>query len=230
MADKCFPTAYFFYSFSDHSRKKATAGPQALSLQLLNILKTGPPDRVVELYKDEMAQHVQYMRHRQHAIEVLCQLLEGCNVYLIVDGLDECLEDKEMRDIMKMIVSATGYGTTKWFFTSCKDMEIQQMMEGLNAIETQSPETLSAEIKLFLADGLKHISWAADQIDIYMEYSESSFLYAKLMLDMLCGDGVTCDDEIRQALNEFPKGLTGYYVRSLLKLCSKSEKQQLLVK
>lgn len=231
LVDRGLPTAYFFYSFSDFTKRQASSGPRALALQLLHILKTGIPDKVVELYQDEMAQHAKYLRMESLVNEVLCQLLKGCSlVYLVVDGLDECLEDEQMRDMLTTIVSAPVYGTVKWFFTSRSDVHIRRMMEQLKAT-TMSPSaaTLSTEIRLFLTDGLQPIEQAANHVDAYVEHSEGSFLYSKFLLDALRGEGITCDDDLRKALHEFPKSLTDYYLRSLLTLCKRHEREQELV-
>lgn len=222
------PTAYFFYSFSDYTRRQALTALRALAIQLLRILKTGIPDRVVELYKEEMAQNARYMQIPGLAIEVVHELLKQCSsVYLIVDGLDECLDDEKMRGMLTSIASASTYGTTKWFFTSRPDIKLREMMSNLNALQVSpSEDTLRSEIKLFLTDGLEQVT---NSIDDYVEYSEGSFLYSRFLLDTLRGEGVTCEDDVQRALQSFPKGLTGYYIRSLLKMCERTEFEQYLV-
>lgn len=207
----------------------------ALAIQLLHILRPFIPDRVVETYQDEMVRHAGYLRMPSVLTEVIQQLLNQCPlVYLVVDGLDECQEDENLPRVRKLltdIVSASTYGTAKWFFTSRPDIEIGEMMNKLQAT-TLSPSVpvLAAEIKMFLADGLHHIPSAMERIDCRVDYSEGSFLYAKFLLDTLLGKGVTCHDDIKRALREFPKDLTGYYIRSLLKLCERSIAEQHLVK
>ncbi|KAJ5587307.1 uncharacterized protein N7459_003072 [Penicillium hispanicum] len=222
------PTACFFYSFSDYTRRQALTALRAVAIQLLSILKTGIPGRVVELYHDEMSRNARYMQIPGIAIEVVHELLKQCScVYVVVDGLDECLDDDKMRGMLTSIASAPTYGATKWFFTSRPDVHIRDMMSRLGAL-TVSPSvsTLQSDIRLFLADGLEHLP---DKIDEYVEYSEGSFLYSRFLLDTLRGEGVTCEDDIRRALHAFPKGLTGYYVRSLLKLCERTDFEQELV-
>ncbi|KAJ5170918.1 uncharacterized protein N7500_003701 [Penicillium coprophilum] len=233
LTKKNLPTAYYFYSFSDFTLRKAITGPRALALQLLNIMKTGIPDSVVALYQSEMAQHARYIHIPSVAVETVNCILKGCSlVYVIVDGLDECVDDQIMRDMFTKIVSAPAYGITKWFFTSRNDENIRNMMKQLNAVTfTPNPSTLSADIKLFLSDGLQSIEGAANHIDYFVEkHIEGSFLYSKFLVDTLQGEGITCDNDIRKALQEFPKSLTGYYIRTLLKLCERHEREQELVK
>ncbi|OQE41742.1 hypothetical protein PENCOP_c004G00965 [Penicillium coprophilum] len=233
LTKKSLPTAYYFYSFSDFTLRKAITGPRALALQLLNIMKTGIPDSVVELYQSEMAQHARYIHIPSVAVDTVNCILKGCSlVYVIVDGLDECVDDQRMRDMFTKIVSAPAYGTTKWFFTSRNDENIRKMMKQLNAVTfTPNSSTLSADIKLFLSDGLQSIEGAANHIDYFVEkHIEGSFLYSKFLVDTLQGEGITCDDDISKALQEFPKSLTGYYIRTLLKLCERHEREQELVK
>ncbi|KAJ5207447.1 hypothetical protein N7472_003895 [Penicillium cf. griseofulvum] len=233
LAAKNLPTAYYFYSFSDFTLRKAITGPRALALQLLNIIKTGIPDTVVELYQSEMAQHARYMHIPSVAVDTVNRILKGCSlVYVIVDGLDECVDDQRMREMFTKIVSSPAYGTTKWFFTSRDDVNIRNMMEQLKAVTfSPSTSTLSADIKLFLSDGLQSIACAANHIDYFVEeHIEGSFLYSKFLVDTLQGEGITCDDDISKALEEFPKSLTGYYIRTLLKLCERPEREQELVR
>ncbi|CAI7657657.1 unnamed protein product [Penicillium glandicola] len=233
LANKGLPTAYYFYSFSDPTLRKAMTGPRALALQLLRIIKTGIPDSVVELYQNEMAQHARQIHIPSVAVDIVHRILKGCGlVYVIVDGLDECVDDQRMREMFTKIVSAPVYGTTKWFFTSRNDENIRNMMKQLKAVTfTPSPSILSADIKLFLSDGLQSIEGAANHIDHYVEeHVEGSFLYSKFLVDTLQGEGITCDDDITKAFSEFPKSLTGYYIRTLLKLCERPEREQELVK
>ncbi|KAJ5746108.1 hypothetical protein N7520_011290 [Penicillium odoratum] len=231
-SDKGLPTACFFYSFNDFKKREPLTGLRALAFQLLNMLKTGIPDRVIELYKEELARHEPKMRLPGLVIEVLHQLLKQCPlVYLIVDGLDECSDDRTLCRLLSDITSAPVYGTTKWFFASRPDGEIKGMMKQLKALTISPPiSTLRAEIRCFLADGLETVTTDMDEIENFVDYSEGSFLYSQFLLNTLRGEGVTCDDDITEALNGFPKGLSGFYMRSLLKLCDKTDGQQDLVR
>ncbi|KAJ5370879.1 uncharacterized protein N7496_006971 [Penicillium cataractarum] len=232
LSERGLPSAYFFYSFSDFTKRNPLTGLKALTLQILNILKTGIPDRVVELYRQEMAHNARHLRLRGHVIEILHALLKQCPlIYILVDGLDESLDDENMRATLSSIISAPVYGTVRWFFTSRKEGQIHSMMENLNAVFlSPARSTLAAEIKLFLADGLRSIAKSLEQIDDYVEYSEGSFLYSKFLIDTLNGKGVTCDTDIKAALHEFPQTLTGYYMRSLLRLSYRSPPERDLVR
>ncbi|KAJ5159959.1 uncharacterized protein N7482_006963 [Penicillium canariense] len=232
LTERGLPMAYFFYSFSDFTKRKPLSGPKALALQLMNILKTGIPDRVIDLYREEITKNMRHMRLRDHAIEVLHEYLKQCPlVYIVVDGLDESLDDENMRYILSSIVRAPVYGTVKWFFTSRNEGQIQGIMKNLNAVFlSPTPSTLAAEIKLFLTSGLQPIAKSLEHVDDYVEYSEGSFLYSKFLLDTLRGKGVTCDRDIQEALHGFPQGLTGYYMRSLLRLAYRSPPERDLVR
>lgn len=232
LVERGLPAVYFFYSFSDFTRREPLSGLRALALQLLNILKSGIPDRVGELYRQEMANNVRHLRLRGHVMEVLHELLKQCPlVYIIVDGLDESLDEDNMRSIFSSIVSAPVYGTVRWFFTSRKEGQIHGMMEKLNATFLSPTEPmLASEIKIFLADGLRSVTESLEDVDDYVEYSEGSFLYSKFLLDTLRGKGVTCDADIKKALHEFPQGLTAYYMRSLLRLAYRSPSERDLVR
>jgi hypothetical protein len=119
----------------------------------------------------------------------------------------------------------------RWFFTSRKEGQIHGMMEKLNAASLSPTQPiLASEIKLFLSDGLRPIAESLEDVDDYVEYSEGSFLYSKFLLDTLRGKGITCDADIKKALHEFPQGLTGYYMRSLLRLAYRSPSERDLVR
>ncbi|KAJ5713356.1 uncharacterized protein N7483_010537 [Penicillium malachiteum] len=226
------PTAYFFYSFSDFTKRQASTGLRALALQLLNILKTDIPDRVKELYQEEIARYAKNMRLSALTVEVLHQLLNQCPLaYVVIDGLDECMDDVKAREMLSVLLNQSVYGTIKWFFTSRPDGQIQGMMDGLKSATISPPMTIiQTEIRSFLTEGLGGMTDIIDEVESFVDHSEGSFLYSQFLLDTLRGEGVTCDDDIRRALNEFPKGLTGYYMRTLVKLCDKSDAQQDLVR
>ena len=225
-------TAYFFYSFSDFTKRKSLTGLRALALQLLRILKTDIPDRVKELYQEEVALYSKTMTSPDLAIEVLHQLMNQCPlVYVVMDGLDECSDDREARRLFFDILSRSVYGTIKWFFTSRPDTQVQIMMDRLKSVTISPPvATIQAEIRSFLTEGLKGMTDIIDEVEDFVEHSDGSFLYSQFLLDTLHGEGVTCDDDIRRALNEFPKGLTEYYMRTLVKLCDKSDAERELVR
>ncbi|KAJ5719497.1 hypothetical protein N7493_007952 [Penicillium malachiteum] len=226
------PTAYFFYSFSDFTKRQASTGLRALALQLLNILKTDIPDRVKELYQREIARYAKNMHLTELTVEVLHQLLNQCPlVYVVIDGLDECMDDIKAREMLSVILNQSVYGTIKWFFTSRPDGQIQNMMDGLKSVTISPPiNIIQTEIRSFLTAGLGGMTEMIDEVESFVDHSEGSFLYSQFLLDTLRGEGVTCDDDIRRALHEFPKGLTGYYMRTLVKLCDKSDAQQDLVR
>ncbi|KAJ5106986.1 hypothetical protein N7456_003661 [Penicillium angulare] len=229
--EKGLPTAYFFYSFNDSTKRNALAGLRSLAVQLLNILKSDIPDRVIEIYREEMARHAKKMRLPSLIMEVLHELLKQSPiVYLIVDGLDECMDDLKACELISTISSVPVYGTTKWFFTSREDGQIKSTMNQINAL-TISPlvSTIRADIHSFIADELETVTLNVD-IDDFVNHSEGSFLYSQYLVDTLRGEGITCDADFTRALEGFPRGLTGYYLRTLVKLCERSEWQQDLVR
>ena len=51
-----------------------------------------------------------------------------------------------------------------------------------------------------------------------------------VVVQVLEGEGLTCDEEIQEELEKFPKDLTGWYLRSLQQLSARSAQQQELAR
>jgi hypothetical protein len=233
LKDRGFEGVYFFFSFSDPIRRNLMSGLRALAIQVIQHLKSGIPDMVVDVYEQEIANNVNVIRNSL-ITKVLLNLLKQCSrIYLVVDGLDEIDADKDTLQIISDLVSSSVslcYGTVKWFFTSRDDGGIRRMMERLKTIElSPTPSIISQDIKGFLVDKLptENLTYPIDRL---VKYCGNNFLYSRFLSETLSGEGVTCEDDIKDALETFPTSLAGYYLRSFLKICKKMPAEQDLVR
>lgn len=244
---KClqYKSAYFFYSFSNPSRRNVLDGIRSLSFQLLTQTDKGVPDKLINLYKKEVLRFNRTTMRDGLAEQVLCMLLEQYSlIHIIVDGLDECINEKVMTERLSSVVNTSTklYGKIRWFFSSREDGQIGNMMTDLDAITiSPSPSIISADIRTFLTTGLQNFNRPiclsddihhlhCDEIDDCVTLCDGNFLYSNFVMDTLKGHGITCDSDIQRTLQEFPRTLNAYYIRSLQKLYDKSILEQTLVR
>lgn len=218
--------AYFFYSFNSPQRKFGISGMRSLALQLLRFV-SGLPDRVVQRYKDEIDNCASGLDNIHTASHVVHELLTQCEeTYVVIDGVDECLDDDITLATLHHLMEMSTYGLVKWLFTSRDYSKIRSAMEGGHAVEVKAPTgSISHDIRLYFS---KYIS-CQHCIDKWTE-DEDNFLYSKLICDTLQGEGLTSDAEIKEALERYPKNLNSYYLRALEKLSKATEQQQELAR
>ncbi|KAG8160710.1 hypothetical protein KVR01_008974 [Diaporthe batatas] len=219
--------AYFFYSFNSPQRKFAISGLRSLALQLLNKFVPDIPDKVVQRYKDEFDSSADGLESIHSVSHVVHDLLTQCpETFVVVDGIDECLDDDVLLATLQHLLKMPTYGLVKWLFTSRNSPKIRSVMEDCQAIEVEAPTaSVSNDIHTYFS---KYIT-CQSCIEEWTE-DEDNFLYSKLICDTLRGEGLTTDAEIEEALNRYPKNLNGYYMRVLEKLCMKTEQQQELAR
>ncbi|KAL2277488.1 hypothetical protein FJTKL_15405 [Diaporthe vaccinii] len=218
--------AYFFYSFNSPQRKFGISGMRSLALQLLKFV-TGLPDRVVQRYKDELENCASGLDNIHTASHVVHELLTQCEeTFVVIDGVDECLDDDITLITLHYLMNMPTYGRVKWLFTSRNYLKIRTVMDGSQAVEIEaSTEAISHDIRFYFS---KKIS-CEHCIDKWTE-GEDNFLYSKLICDTLQGEGLTSEAEIRHALKTYPKNLNAYYLRALEKLSETTEQQQELAR
>jgi len=225
LQDKGFRIATFFYSFNDLVRRKPITALRCLALQLLQ--PSDPiPDKVKRLYEEDVTNHIFKLQHLHIAVEVVEELIKQIpRVHIIVDGLDECESRPDL--IVSRLLSVKTYGIVKWFFASRPEPEIRTAMRKHDVTELEAPQdSLMSDIGKFVADRLNRDCC----IEHWTTKSEGNFLWVTHMLRILEGDDFTCEEEIEEELNKFPKGLTGCYIRSLARLSKRSESHQRLAR
>ena len=226
---------YYRFSFDDGTRKTPLAALRSIALQLRTIMGKIPP-QLVELYNKELDHHAYQLHDHDIAIQVVQTLiLQIPRIHIIVDGLDECNDIGRGLGMFDGLVQSNTYGIAKWFFTSRDDSSIRNvMLNKLQATELTPPRgKIMDDITLFLdAHGSDKLALndCAECVQYWTAASEENFLYSKLMFDIICGDGVTCSDEIHEELRKFPPGLTGCYMRCLESLTRKKEPERNLAR
>jgi hypothetical protein len=186
------------------------------------------PVRVQEIYEKEIDRH----SYELYDLETAAQVIEAFTqqnprVHIIVDGLDECQDLKLALRMFSRLATTFTCGIAKWFFISRKDSAIEAAMTDVihATVITAPPGAIMNDIINFLDHNndklLQHK--CNDYIQYWTAASGENFLYSKLMLDVLSGEGVTCNEEMYQELRKFPSGLTGCYMRCLDSLTNRSQ-------
>jgi hypothetical protein len=226
-----FKVAYFFYSFNDPTRRKSITAIRSLALQILT--QTAQiPDQVMKLYEADVANHVFTLRDPQTAVSVLQAFLKLTDrIYIILDGLDECHDGPLVRSSLCRLISTHTYGIVKWFLTSRDENEIRIMAHQLDAAEIKpSPGVVISDIKKYLEENTTRDDLPKCCVESWADASEGNFLWINLMLNIMVGMDLTCEEEIDEELEKFPVGLTGCYLRSLEQLLLRSKQQQELAR
>jgi hypothetical protein len=220
---------YFRYSFDDNTRRKPLSALRSIALQARTIRGT-IPDQVMTEYQKELEHHAYHLRDTETAVRVVEAFIKQWpRVHIVVDGLDECNDTAKALALFRQLANFKTYGVTKWFFTSRDERNIRSMMQAVNAIQISPPEgTIMSDITAYLdAEGSARSAVnCADCVRYWTAASEENFLYSKLVLEILCGKGVTCSDEIHEELQKFPPGLTGCYMRCIEKLSQRTVRER----
>ena len=224
-------TAYFSYSFSDPYRREPISAIRSLALEVLKQTDT-VPDKVLSLYETEMANFALTLRDLNVAIAVLQALLKQTSqIHVIADGLDECLDTSIMSRAFAQLVSADTLGIVIWFLTSRHDYFAQNLAKQVNAIEMiPGSKVIMGDIKLYLHNSLLAHGHATSCINQWTAASNGNFLWISFMLRTLTAVDLTCDEDIAEELGRFPKGLTGFYLRTLEKLALRTGLHQELAR
>ena len=224
---------YFRYSFDDNTRKKPLSALRSIALQLRRI-RGHIPDQVLADYRKEVDHHAYHLQDSETAAKVVEAFIkQSPRVHIVVDGLDECSDIVKALEIFRRLVTFSTYGVTKWFFTSRDEPSIRSAMEDVNAMEIYpSRGVVMNDIATYLdSQGKKMVvRKCVDCVQYWTAASEENFLYSKLMFDILCGEGVTCSDEIHEELQKFPPGLKGCYMRCIENITHRPERERELVR
>ena len=217
---------YYFYSFSDSTRRHGINGLRSLALQLMNLVPQ-LPDKLVDLYKTEMKNNAVTLDAVHAAVRAVHELITQCDkVYVVIDGLDECRQEVPILLALRDLVQMPTYGTAKWLFTSRDHAHIRSIMKKCEAVEVQPErEAISSDICTYFSSHIARREW----VETWAE-GEDNFLYARLICETLRGLGLTCREDVQKALRRFPKDLNGYYLRSLEKLLERTEEEQELAR
>ncbi len=234
LVDQGKDVAYSFYSFSDPWRRQGLNGLRSLATQLVVILENRGqpiPDKVVSLYEAAVKQNITAMKSLATAAQVVHELVNLCpRVHLVVDGLDECADEDEMISMLDHLLQARTRGLAHWFFTSRSDhSKIRAVMQKYEAASiTPDQNVIVSDIQTYFSATVT--SKCEECVAMWVEDCNTSFLYATIVCDILRGKKFTCQDEVKQALREFPPELNEYYVQFLERLTTQSHQKQELAR
>ncbi|KAI0468980.1 hypothetical protein F4859DRAFT_192812 [Xylaria cf. heliscus] len=215
--------AYFFYSFSKDSARHVADGLRILALQLLAFVRA-PSDMLMDLYEKE-TQFSPYLNNLRTTASVLHELItRNDDLYIVIDGIDECEDEKEMLDFIESLINQPTLGTVRWLFTS-RVSEIEKTMRKLQAVEIcPNPEDIRKDIKNYLS---KKIS-CKNCLRAWTNECDNNFLIARFVSETL--SKLTSEEDIEAELKIFPKKLNGYYTRTLAKIDARGPMEQLVAR
>ncbi|KAI0183828.1 hypothetical protein EV127DRAFT_351879 [Xylaria flabelliformis] len=223
LAQKEKKVAYFFYSFSKNSSRHVSDGLRTLALQLLAFAGT-PSDKLVDLYEKE-TQFSPYLNNLRITTNVVHELItRNDDLYVVIDGIDECEDEKEMLNFIEWLLNEPTLGTVRWLFTN-RVSEIEKTMKKLQAVEVcPSPENIRADIQNYLSKKIrcKHCLRA------WTNECDNNFLIARFVSETL--GKLTSEEDIEAELKMFPKKLNGYYARTLAKIDARGRMEQLVAR
>lgn len=186
------------------------------------------------------------------AVEVVKVLLNVLpRVHIVVDGLDECIDryvdvnplatPDNSRQKLPWILKAlcTQYnGVIKWAFTSC----IEPQLTTLFSKTLQAP-TLTItqghtgqDVMNFMMDFYEKLDLSREGdpdcfvLGILRCMSMINFLDAKLTMSVLSGQGVTCEEELMDALGAYNIGFNERYLRGLKVVAERPENERELAR
>jgi hypothetical protein len=220
--------AWFFFSFSNPSRKQGMHVLRSFCLQLLTILDT-IPDSVNDIFATEMKHYAVHLSSPAVAATTLHKLISQCgHLYIVIDGIDECGDEKDFLPVLQKLIGMPTYGIVKWLFTSRNQASVRKVMEAVKATEM---EVLPGSVHV-LEDVQKYFSANLTVSASTSEYTdgEDNFLYARFVCETLRGEGLTCEADIQNALERFPRNLNAYYIRALEKIAARSLEDQELAR
>ncbi|THZ91884.1 hypothetical protein D6C82_09707, partial [Aureobasidium pullulans] len=211
---------FAYFSFTD----KTIHGAAPLTLALLKQLcqqQRSVPD-VLSKAKQEARESASVSR-----IETFIEVARSFQqVFVIIDGLDECPEEKRFAILDFVVQSSSASACTKFFVSSRKERDIHSHFSNLKtpAIELEAG-MITPDIKRFVREEASRLR-AASKLRIesddllekviqdLIKKSDGMFLWVSLQLDLLCEESrAECDHYIEKALSDLPTGLNSMYTK-----------------
>ncbi|KAI0099814.1 hypothetical protein GGR51DRAFT_564649 [Nemania sp. FL0031] len=215
--------AYFFYSFSKNDCRHVAHGLRVLALQLLAFVGT-PSDKLVDLYETEMqfSPHLDNIRAMASVVQEL--ITRNNDLYIVIDGIDECEDEKNMINVIRLLIDQSTLGTVRWLFTS-RVSEIEKTMRSLQAVEIHpSQDDIRDDIKSYLSSKIS----CEHCLREWTDECDNNFLIARFVSETL--GKLTSEADIEAELTMFPKKLNGYYTRTLAKINDRGQMEQLVAR
>ncbi|RSL79211.1 hypothetical protein CEP52_017550 [Fusarium oligoseptatum] len=155
--------------------------------------------------------------------------------WVIIDGLDECEQDKQVRLIgliNKVTAKPSLPGTTvcKVLIASRSPSNALQSLRRKQIVSlTEEKASLQGAIGQYVGERLRSLDTRLRQLDIgqtevgeiqavIVTKADGMFLYARLVMDYLASNIFYNGDEIKQSVNQLPKKLAEFYDKILTQI------------
>ncbi|THY31699.1 hypothetical protein D6D00_02138, partial [Aureobasidium pullulans] len=211
---------FAYFSFTDKNFHGAAPLTLALLKQLCQQQRSVP--EVLSKAKQEARESASVSR-----VETFVEVARSFQqVFVIIDGLDECPEEKRFAILDFVVKASSASACTKFFVSSRKEGDIHSHFSYLKtpAIELEAG-MITPDIKRFVreeASRLRATSKLRIESDDLLEKviqdlikkSDGMFLWVSLQLDLLCEESrAECDHYIEKALSDLPTGLNSMYTK-----------------
>lgn len=232
---------YFCYSFKNSSRRNFLVGLRSLAAQLVMLPQDDFPEEIEAMQATQMTEKNSMQMPDPLVRPIFQQALRPFNqVYLVIDGLDECSNEKAMVQEVTSLISEKRLGAVKWFITSRDEKRIRDMFTKQEVLEVSpTSETLWWDINQYLSSGLQEAEDVqtpvdreedeeTDKISLWTTRCDGNFLYSKFVLETLQEHHSVASR--KKLFAEFPNDLQGWYLRTLVKLCDESSETRELLR
>lgn len=215
------PVLYFFCKKNDEYRDTPSAIIRTLALQLVCHSVHGPGLSDILNLERSLGVAAKDLSRRQ----LWCMLSKMLDripvVYLVLDALDECSEHDELNDVLEEIVkfSHSTSHTVKVLVTyRPNEFELSWTSIDIEERDVQADINAYATYRIDKSATLSRPAHRQKICDAIQERAGGTFLWAKLMLDILQDSSPR---QIQQVLADVPRGLSNTYRLMLERVCDR---------
>ncbi|CAG8957981.1 hypothetical protein HYFRA_00000324 [Hymenoscyphus fraxineus] len=218
-----FHLVYFYFSFQDTNKQKTTVLLRTIIKQLVNQLGS-LPGSVLALYESYKFSQPPIDRLLS-VLHVLLELPVSSEVFLVLDALDECPNDKAERDqLCQILIQIKGWGLQK-LHTIITSRPEDDLKKSLTPLATSTPisiedSVVKSDIQLFVKASLSQSKLKEWPADFRNEIEETLVNGAHGMFRWVDCQLVSLSkcltrNDIKKALKSLPKTLDETYERIL---------------
>lgn len=230
---------YFFCQATHKALSSATSVLRGL-IYMLAVQEPSIRSQVETTYKDAAEE----VFEDHNAWVALCQVMEeiladerGHNLVLVIDGLDECLDDRDA--LISFISLCTKKHGAKWIVSSRNWPEIEVGLEDSEDVSQLNlelnQEQVSEAVSLYISHRVQRLKAAkkyetslAMEVQEYLQAnSNGTFLWVALVCKELAAPRVT-KRHTRQVLTGFPRGLPELYRRMMTEIQDSMDREMLV--
>ncbi|KAJ5667464.1 hypothetical protein N7507_003328 [Penicillium longicatenatum] len=213
--------AFFFVQFDDRQSLKAEYILKSIIRQALN--KVGVSKETEDRLQNTEPKLTSGCKELLEVLQII--EMELTKFYIIMDGLDECSKS-DRDDLLGTFALLTNVGSNIRIFLAGRDSmsrEVKRIFPGLGHLfmNCKSAESdIAAYVKGAVHERLQSEDLIVGDSNLIEEIksslikgAEGMFLWVSFQIDELCAQH--CDDDIRKAILNFPRDLTGTFNRAL---------------